>query len=133
MLARFLIFSTVALGTALAQAQPDGPGESHAETDLRISGPNPDGWLFPVTRLDELLPHWIQFGGQFRDRVEAQTGLGYAPVNDAYDLTQLRLGIYLQPTKWLQLVGVTQDARVFFNHHVPNVSPYEDTWDIREA
>jgi hypothetical protein len=133
MLARFLIFSTVALGTALAQVQPDGPGESHAATDLRISGPDPDGWLFPVTRLNELLPHWIQFGGQFRDRAEAQTGLGFAPVNDAYDLTQLRLGIYLQPTKWLQLVGVTQDARVFFNHHVPNVSPYEDTWDIREA
>ncbi len=48
-------------------------------------------------------------------------------------MTQLRSGIYLQPTKWLQLVGVTQDAEVFFNHHVPNVSPYEDTWDIREA
>jgi hypothetical protein len=133
MLARFLIFGTVALGTALAQVEPDSPGGSHAATDLRISGPDSEGWLFPVTRLDELLPHWIQFGAQFRDRAEAQTGLGFAPVNDEYDLTQLRLGIYLQPTKWLELVGVTQDARVFFNHHVANVSPYEDVWDIREA
>src|SRR5579864_1845311 len=86
---------------------PDTPGGSQAATDLRVSGPNPDGWLFPITRLDESLPHWIQFGGQFRDRAESQTGLGYAPVDDAYDLTQLRLGIYFQPTKWLELVGVT--------------------------
>jgi hypothetical protein len=89
--------------------------------------------LFPITRLNELLPHWIQFGGQFRNRVESQDGLGYAPVNDAYDLTQLRLGIYLQPTKWLELVGVTQDSRAFFNHHALNAPPYQNTWDIREA
>jgi hypothetical protein len=46
-------------------------------------------------------------------------------------LTQLRLGIYLQPTRWL--VGVTQDSRVFFNHHAPNAPPYQNIWDIREA
>ena len=111
----------------------DTPGGSEAAADLRVVGPNADGWLFPITRLNELLPHWIQFGGQFRNRSESQTGLGYAPIDDAYDLTQLRLGIYLQPTKWLELVGVTQDSRVFFNHHVPNASPYQNIWDIREA
>jgi hypothetical protein len=139
---RILIFSAVVLGNAAAQPatnppsepfQPDSPGESHASLDLRKSGPDPDGWLFPLTRLDELLPHWIQIGGQFRDRAEGQTGLGYAPVDDAHDLTQLRLGIYIQPTKWLELVGVTQDARAFFNHHVPNLPPYQNIWDIREA
>src|ERR1700694_4823661 len=83
--------------------QPDTPGGSQAATDLRVFGPNPYGWLFPITRLDELLPHWVQFGGQFRDRAEGQAGLGYAPIDDAYDLTQLRLGIYLQPTQWLGL------------------------------
>jgi hypothetical protein len=66
-------------------------------------------------------------------RVESQNGLGFAPVDDAYNLTQLRLGIYLQPTKWLKLVGVTQDSRVFFNHDVPNAPPYQNVFDIREA
>ena len=113
--------------------QPDSPGGSHAAADLRFFEPNPYGWLFPITRLDELLPHWIQFGGQFRDRAESQMGLGYAPITDAYDLTQLRLGVYLQPTKWLELVGVTQDSRVFFNHRAPNAPPYQNIWDIREA
>lgn len=113
--------------------QADSPGGSQAATDLRVFGPNPDGWLFPISRLDELLPHWIQFGGQLRDRAESQTGLGYSPVDDPYDLTQFRVGIYLQPTKWLELVGVTQDSRVFFNHHVLTAPPYQNIWDIREA
>jgi len=80
-----------------------------------------------------LLPHWIQFGGQFRNRIESQDGLGYSPVNDAYDLTQLRLGVYLQPTSWLEIVGVAQDSRVFLNHHAATGPPYQNIWDIREA
>ena len=141
-LARLLIFGTVFLGIAGAQQsstpppgpyQPDTPGESHAALDLRVPGPDPGGWLFPITHLNELLPHWIQFGGQFRDRAEGQLGLGYASVDDGYDLTQLRLGIYLRPTRWLKLVAVTQDARVFFNHRVGNIPPYQNVWDIREA
>jgi hypothetical protein len=73
-----ILFSGVFLGSAWAQQptnisaaepyEPDTPGGSHADSDLRIPGPNPDGWWFPLTRLDQLLPHWIQFGGQFRDR-----------------------------------------------------------------
>ncbi len=144
---RILIFSaslstifSAFLGTAVAQQftnpepyEPDTPGASHASTDLRIAGPNPDGWLYPITQLDTLLPHWIQFGGQFRNRAEGQAGLGYASVDDGYDLTQLRLGMYIQPTNWVKLVIVTQDARAFFNHHVGNVPPYQNIWDIREA
>jgi hypothetical protein len=139
---RILLFGAVLLGNAIAQPaatapagpfQPDAPGASHAASDLRVSGPNPEGWLYPITRLNEFLPRWIQFGGQFRDRVESQDGLGYAPVNDVYDLTQLRVGVYIQPTSWLELVGVTQDSRVFFNHHVATAPPYQNIWDMREA
>jgi hypothetical protein len=139
---RILLLATVLVGSAIAQQTadptagpfvPDTPGASHAATDLRVSGPDSGGWLYPITKLDEYLPRWIQFGAQFRDRVESQDGLGYAPVNDVYDLTQLRVGIYIQPTSWLELVGVTQDSRVFFNHHVATAPPYQNIWDIREA
>src|ERR1700689_4130998 len=101
-LSRIFVLSAMVLGSAIAQQStppstepfpPDTTGESHAATDLRVSGPSHDGnWLFPITRLDELLPNWIQFGGQFRNRVESQDGLNYAPANDAYDLTRLPLG-----------------------------------------
>ena len=55
---RILFLSAVLLGRAMAQQttasstepfQPDTPGGSHASTDLRVTGPNPDGWLFPIT------------------------------------------------------------------------------------
>jgi hypothetical protein len=133
-----LLLTSVFAGNAIAQQTtgpfvPDTPGASHAATDLRVSGPDSGGWMYPITKLDEYLPHWIQFGGEFRNRVESQDGLAYAPVNDVYDLTQLRVGIYVQPTKWLELVGVTQDSRVFFNHHVATGSPYQNIWDVREA
>jgi len=112
------VLSAVVLGSALAQQStppstepfpPDSPGESHAATDLRVSGPNQDAsWLFPITRLEELLPHWIQFGGQFRNRVESQDGLNYAPVNDD-SASPRRLH---STTSWLEIVGVTRDSRV---------------------
>ena len=41
--------------------------------------------------------------------------------------------MYIQPTNWLEIVGVTQDSRVFFNHHVATAPPYQEVWDIREA
>jgi Alginate export len=112
---------------------PDTPGESHAPLDLRVPGPNPDGWIFPITQLDQSLPRWLQFGGEFRDRAEGQEGISYGRVNDNYDLTQLRIGMYVQPTNWFELVAVTQDSRVFFNHHVATAPPYQNIWDIREA
>ena len=132
---RILLLATVLVGNAIAQQTadpaagpfvPDTPGASHAATDLRVSGADSGGWLYPITKLNEYLPHWIQFGGQFRDRVESQDGLGYAPVNDVYDLTQLRIGMYIQPTSWLEIVGVTQDSRVFFNHHAATAPPYQN-------
>jgi hypothetical protein len=83
------------LGRAMAQQitppstelfEPDTPGGSHASTGLRVTGSNSDGWLFSIARRDHLPPHRIQFGGQFRDRVESQDGLGYTRVNDTSDL-----------------------------------------------
>lgn len=120
-------------GADLDPYPPGSPGASHALLDLRIPGPNAGGWFFPITELDKSLPSWLQFGGDFRDRAEGQIGLHYAPTDDGYDLTQLRLGIYIQPTNWFKIVAVTQDSRVFFNQHVPNAPPYQNIWDIREA
>ncbi len=137
-----ILFSIVFSKLTLAQSNspqsfkpysPDTPGNSHASMDLRVPEIQADQWLFPITKIDEGLPPWLQFGGQFRNRVESRDGLNYKPVNDVYNLTQLRLGAYLQLTKWIELVGVTQDSRVFFNHHVTNTPPYQNIWDVREA
>jgi hypothetical protein len=111
----------------------DAPGASHSPEFLTIPGPSPDGWYFPITQLDQNLPQWLQFGGQFRDRWEGSEHIGYKSPSDGYDLTQLRLGIYIRPVRWFELVAVTQDSRVFFNQHIANLPPYQNIWDIREA
>jgi hypothetical protein len=126
-------FAQQSAGVVADPYPPDSPGASHASLDLRVSGPNPDGWLFPVSKLNESLPHWLQFGAQFRDRVEGQVGFHYTPTDDIYDLTQLRIGIYIQPASWFQIVSVAQDSRVFFNQHVPEQPSYQNVWDLREA
>jgi alginate export protein len=112
---------------------PDSPGASHAPAVLTVVGPSPHGWLFPITEADQYLPSWIQFGGQFRNRWEEAGNIGYRPMSDGYDLTQLRLGMYIRPVKWFEAVAVTQDSRVFFNQQVPSQPPYQNVWDIREA
>jgi hypothetical protein len=118
------MFSLPAAGqTQAAQTYPvDTPSYSQAPLVLTIPGPNPDGWLFPLTEADGHLPSRIEFGGQFRDRWEMAGHIGYRSLSDGYHLTQLRLGVYIRPVKWFELLGVTQDARAFFNQYVPNTS-----------
>ena len=75
----------------------------------------------------------MRFDGEFRDRFEGQEHLGFGRSVDNHDLTQLRLMLTITPTDWLQLVGETQDSRVFFNHAIKDVPPYQNIWDVRQA
>ncbi len=90
-------------------------------------------WLFPVATLDERLPGWLRFGGQYRGRLEGPTGINYTRTNDFYLLDRLRVWVNIQPKDWLILRGEVQDARIFFNHHIPNANPYQDTWTLWEG
>ena len=90
-------------------------------------------WLFPVAKLDESLPSWIRIGGQYRNRLEGPTGIGYASIRDFYLLDRLRVHVTIQPKEWLRFRGEVQDSRIFFNHHIPNANPYQDTWTLWEG
>ncbi len=90
-------------------------------------------WVMPLDQLNKQLPAWIRFTGRFRTRWEMAAGIGFGVFNDGYLLTQLRVGLILQPVKWLSFVGETQDSRVFFNQRTGNVPPYQNTWDVRQA
>ena len=37
---------------------------------------DPPDWLFPINELDRSLPGWIHIGGQYRNRLEAPSGIG---------------------------------------------------------
>src|ERR1700683_107072 len=83
-------------------------------------------WLFPIEKLDESLPSWLHIGGEYRDRLEGPTGIGYTGTNDFYLLDRLRVKVAIQPKDWLLFYGEVQDSRIFFNQHIANANPYED-------
>jgi hypothetical protein len=127
-LALFLAISALP-NRAQAQANPNSnpaPSPPTAESD----GPS---WLFPVAKLDEVLPRWFHIGGEYRDRLEGPTGIGFANTRDFYLLDRLRLKIRIQPKDWLEFFGEVQDSRIFFNHHIPNANPFEDSWTLWQA
>ena len=104
-----------------------GPGASPNPPD------DPPDWLFPIDNLDRSLPNWIHIGGQFRNRLEDASGIGYTRSSDVYLLERLRLNLTIEPEPWLRFRGELQDARIFFNHQIPSGNPYQDTWSLWEG
>jgi Alginate export len=97
------------------------------------AAPDPPEWLFPIDKLDGSLPSWLHIGGEYRNRLEGPTGIGYAGTNDFNLLDRLRVHLTIRPKPWLRFHGEIQDARIFFNHHIPNANPYEDSWTLWEG
>jgi hypothetical protein len=136
-----LLFSSWMAGQRInAQTVPDVNVDSGSSTNSATPAPfDPAGsddslnWLFPVHQINRRLPSWLRIGGEFRGRLEGQTGIGYTSTNDFYLLDRLRLRLGIKPKEWLLFYGETQDARIFFNHHIPNANPYQDKWTLWQA
>ena len=79
------------------------------------------------------LPHWLQFSGELRSRLEGVTGSGFKPnSDDVYMLTRVRLSMKIEPTAWLRFVIQGQDSHVFWKNQHPAAPPYQDTFDLRQ-
>jgi len=111
--------------TSSANASPGAPDPTGVD--------HSPSWLFPVAKLDEALPSWIHIGGEYRNRIEGPIGIGYHDTRDFYLLDRLRIDATIQAKEWLRFHAEVQDARIFFNHHTPNASPFEDTWTLWEG
>jgi Alginate export len=111
---------------ATAQTAPDPGGQPNPTADDSDS----PSWLFPIAKLDEALPSWLHIGGEYRARIEGPIGIGYTGTNDFYILNRLRVKIGIRATGWLKFFGEVQDSEIFFNHHIPNANPNQDTWTL---
>jgi Alginate export len=109
-----------------AQTHPNSSGAPSAPA----ADPDSPSWLFPIDKLNESLPGWLRFGGEYRDRLEGPIGIGFRGTNDFYLLDRLRVTVAIQPKDWLKFYGEVQDARIFFNHHIANANPFEDSWTL---
>ena len=114
---------------ARAQTNPKSnpaPSQPAAASDA-------SSWLFPVDKLNDALPRWLRMGGEYRDRLEGPIGINFTGTNDFYLLDRFRLTVAIQPKDWLRFFGEVQDSRIFFNHHIGNVNPYDDSWTLWQA
>jgi hypothetical protein len=117
------------------------PNRTHGQTNptpnpepsAAAAEPDAPSWLFPVAKLDESLPKWLHIGGEYRDRLEGPTGIGFTTTNDFYVLDRLRVSVAIHHKEWLKFFGQVQDSRIFFNHHIASANPYEDTWTLWQA
>ena len=90
-------------------------GESGPMDEARASGapssqrdPKSD-WLADFKKH---LPGWLSFGGQYRGRVEGQTGREFVSGNnDFYYLSQLRLDLKIRLSSRLRVMLEGQDSR----------------------
>jgi alginate export protein len=88
----------------------------------------------PLRSVNQALPKWLRFSGEFRDRVEGRTAFGFrSGDNDAYDLTRLRLNMQLTPTKWLRGFVQAQDARALGIGSTHVNTTLKDIFDLRQA
>jgi hypothetical protein len=87
----------------------------------------------PSEYLNERLPQWVQFSGEFRLRWEESGTSGFNSPEDSYLLGRTRFNLAIKPLPWLTFFGQSQDARAFFANVPHPGSPYQDTWDIRQA
>ncbi len=134
------MISVCTIGAACAQLPTEAPQRDKPRASLNDSSttapraaPSPPAWVHPLEAVDRALPTWLQFGGEFRTRVESPDGIRYTRTRDFYVLSRLRLNVTIKPQEWLTLFAETQDSRVFLNQHIPSTLPYQNSWDIRQA
>lgn len=83
-------------------------------------------------KFNELLPPWLRFSGELRERFEGYSGGGFkANSTNDYDLQRVRLGMQIKPTSWMRFFVELQDARVFGIN--PSLPPYQNAADLFEA
>jgi len=93
----------------------------------------PSDQPFP-NRFNELTPTWLTVRGEFRDRMEGGTNIGYAPGrDDVYWLNRFRFDVNVRPSSHFGVLVQAQDARVAAKDIGATSSPFRNPFDLRQA
>ena len=132
---RFRQLWSLAVGTLMSLAMIAGmiagAAQSARSAESLAGTASKQGWMLSDP-LNDRLPKWLHFGGEYRARVEGFTSGGFKPNNDdAYFLSRLRLSLTVQPESWLKFSFQGQDAHVFWKNQNPPAPPFQDAMDLR--
>ena len=80
-------------------------------------------------------PSWFQASITYRGRMEGPSGIGFAGNSeDFYYLSRIRIEAKLRVSRYINLFGMTQDARVYgYDNVTPRPSSMVDAVDLRQA
>jgi len=82
----------------------------------------------------DILPHWLQLGGQIRGRFEAPSGTSMINSSpDAYYASRIRVDLGVQPAPWLRFFAQAQDARVGAYNTAPAPGTLYNPMDLRQG
>lgn len=98
------------------------------------SAPQDPPRVSPAQALNDRLPKWLRFDGEYRARLEAGlTGKLFQPNDgDTYFLNRFRFGVIVRPSTWLKFRAEGQDARAFYKNP-PVTNSFYNTFDLRQA
>jgi hypothetical protein len=118
--------------TSLAQTAPTAPTASRAGT----GAPGAAAAQTPgvASEVNEALPEWIRFGGEYRFRWEGRTGIaGNEGQNDGYVLSRLRLDLTFKVGEHWKVFLQGQDSQALGFAANPDPTSVENDFDVRQA
>jgi hypothetical protein len=122
-----------AAASAQQADQPIAQAAQASQTAAQTSGPRPDLPPFP-NRFNELTPAWLTVRGEFRNRMEGGTNIGYTDGrDDLYWLNRFRFDVDVRPGRNFAVVVQAQDARVVAKDVGPTSVPFRNPLDLRQA
>jgi len=109
-----------------------------AETPQQAAAPQtpppPPSRFSLAAELNHRLPPWLRFDAEYEARLEA--GFSGSPFGansaDTYFLNRIRIGLTVQPARWLKFHLEGQDVRAF-GKKPPRTSGFYDLYDLRQG
>jgi hypothetical protein len=87
-----------------------------------------------ASEVNEALPDWIRFGGEYRLRWESRTGIaGKDGQDDGYALSRLRLDLTFKLGDHWKVFLQGQDSQAFAYNPNPDPTSVENDFDLRQA
>jgi hypothetical protein len=112
------------------QTPPQASAQPAAQTPIPTPAPKP-----PLpNRFNEVTPKWLSLRGEFRDRMEGGSNIGFTSGrDDLYNLSRFRFDVAVKPNPLFSVLVQAQDARVERKDIGSITSPFRDTFDLRQA
>jgi Alginate export len=126
------LLALASLTPVKGEDRPSGPTDEARASGAPSSQREPKSdWLADFKKH---LPGWLSFGGQYRGRVEGQTGREFVSGNnDFYYLSQLRLDLKIRLSSRLRVMLEGQDSRSPGLELRPRPANFQDSFDLRQA